>query len=165
MKERYKKPDCIKELERLALEAKRKKYPDVPFLAPIIFEDKTANGLTRAIIAYIKLRGFQAERVNNYGRPVDNRKTYVNTIGMQRTIGNIEWVKGTGTDGSSDIHATIKPKNSKFGVSVKIEVKIGRDFQSLKQKQYQIEIEKAGGIYFLAKNFTSFFNWYNENFQ
>ncbi len=67
------------------------------------------------------------------------------------------WTKGTSTAGSADISATIK------GRSVKIEVKIGKDRQSEAQKRYQEMIERAGGIYIIAKDFDSFVEWY-ENF-
>jgi hypothetical protein len=67
-------------------------------------------------------------------------------------------VKGTGTDGTADISATIK------GRSVKIEIKIGSDRQSEAQRNYQHIIEKAGGIYFIAKDFAQFYSWYLKTF-
>jgi hypothetical protein len=73
-----------------------------------------------------------------------------------RVLG-VTWTKGTGTAGSADISATIK------GRSVKIEVKIGKDRQSEAQKRYQENIEKAGGTYYIARNFDDFVEWY-ENF-
>jgi len=69
----------------------------------------------------------------------------------------VTWTRGTSTAGSADISATIK------GRSVKIEVKIGKDRQSDAQKRYQEMIERAGGIYIIAKDFDSFVEWY-ENF-
>ncbi|HJY63731.1 MAG TPA: hypothetical protein VJ455_06205 [Ignavibacteria bacterium] len=60
--------------------------------------------------------------------------------------------------GTADISATIA------GRSVKIEVKIGRDKQSQKQKEYQRQVEASGGLYFIAKSFDQFFTWYNELF-
>ena len=62
------------------------------------------------------------------------------------------------TKGTADISATIK------SLSVKIEVKIGNDRQSEEQKQYEQSIKNAGGYYFIAKDFESFYNWYDENF-
>jgi hypothetical protein len=41
-------------------------------------------------------------------------------------------------------------------------VKYGRDVQSDAQKQYQEMIEKAGGIYFIAKTFDDFVTWYES---
>lgn len=72
------------------------------------------------------------------------------------SVAGIQWTKGTGTAGSADISATIK------GRSVKIEVKIGKDRQSDAQKKYQEMIERAGGVYIIAKNFDEFVEWYNN---
>lgn len=157
---RYSKPQSIKQLESELMKLNRLKYPSIPAecLAPITHTDKTANGLTKAIIAFIQLNGGQAERINTMGRPIDRRKVYTDTVGLTRTIGSVEWIPGTGTKGSADISATIK------GKSVKIEVKIGADRQSEAQRKYQQDIEQAGGLYFIAKDFTSFVEWYKLKF-
>ena len=102
----------------------------------------TANELTKDIIEFLQSRKCQAERVNNISRQVKGR-----------------WVKSNMTKGTADIHCTIK------GRSVKIEVKIGKDRQSDAQKLYQQSIELAGGIYYIAKDFDSFYEWYNLNFK
>lgn len=158
--QRYKKPDAVKRLEDalLAEKAKRYKLTEPELLIRPDLTDKTANGLTKCIIQYVRLRGGQAERINTMGRPIDRRIAYTNVVGMTRTVGSIEWVKGTGTRGSADISATIK------GHSVKIEVKIGNDRQSLAQKEYQKNIEAARGIYYIARDFTSFVEWYYSKF-
>ena len=118
------------------------------------FTDKTANGLTKAIIAWINLNGYQAERISTTGRYVDNSKIVTDVLGNQKKIGSGKYIKGTGTNGSADISATIK------GKSIKIEVKIGKDKQSEAQIKYQQMIERAGGIYFIAKNFNDFYDFY-----
>jgi len=127
-------------------------------MLPRTYTDKTANGLTKMIIDWINYNGGQAERINTTGRLI-KAKTYKDVMGITKTIGQDKWIKGTGTLGSADISATIQ------GKSVKIEVKIGRDKQSDVQKQYQEAIEKAGGIYYIAKDFDSFYDWYNETFK
>lgn len=139
----YNKPASVKRLEQAIGETHR---------------DDTANGLTRCIVSYIKYKGGQAERVNTTGIPLDTRKTYTDVTGRTRTIGSVQWRRGGGTVGSADISATIK------GRSVKIEVKIGRDRQSEAQKRYQRSIEQAGGIYYVARNFTDFLYWYADTF-
>ncbi len=151
---------ALKELQRLSFENKRIKYPNVPIdsIPQTKYSDKTANGLTRCIIDFLNLKGWQAERVNNTGRMIDTRETFIDSIGRTRTIGGVQWIKGTGTDGTADISATVN------GKSVKIEVKIGGDRQSAKQKEYQSKIEGAGGIYVIAKSFHEFFAWYNKSF-
>jgi len=118
------------------------------------FTDKTANGLTKAIVKWINLNGYQAERISTSGRWVDNSKVVTDVLGNQKKIGSGKYIKGSGTKGSADISATIK------GKSIKIEVKIGKDKQSEAQIEYQKAIERAGGIYFIAKDFTSFYHFY-----
>lgn len=142
-KKPYNKPEEVKRLEQVTGNKHR---------------DDTANGLTRCIIAYIKYKGGQAERINTTGIPIDERRQVTDVLGHSRTIGNIEWRTGGGTNGSADISATIR------GRSVKIEVKIGRDRQSEAQKAYQKQVETAGGIYYIAHDFTSFLAWYNQSF-
>lgn len=110
-------------------------------------EDSTANGLTRCIIDFIKLRGGQAERVSIMGRPI------------KQANGNYMFGKSHMTKGTADISATIR------GRSVKIEVKIGADRQSDAQRKYQADIERAGGLYYIARDFDSFVEWYNMNFR
>lgn len=118
------------------------------------YTDKKANGLTKAIIKFINLSGQQAERINTQGRMIDKTKIVKDVLGHRRTIGSVEWQKGTGTRGSADISATVN------GMSVKIEVKIGRDKMSEYQEKYQEHITKAGGIYIVAKTFEDFLIWY-----
>lgn len=158
---RYSKPVAVKELENSALIEKAKKFKFTPFemLVKPEFTDKTANGLTKCITTFIQLKGGQAERISTTGRPIDRTQTYTDVVGITRTIGRIEWIKGTCTNGSADISATIK------GRSVKIEVKIGDDRQSQAQKDYQKSIETAGGLYYIAKNFTTFVQWYYNTFD
>ena len=114
-----------------------------------MYKDSTANGLTKAIIDYITLHGYQAERINTMGVA----RTKYRTDG---SVAGVQWTKGTSTPGSADISATIK------GRSVKIEVKIGKDRQSEAQKRYQEKIERAGGVYVIARDFDAFVEWFDE---
>lgn len=119
------------------------------------YTDKTANNLTKAIVKWINLNGYQAERISTTGRWIDNSKIVTDVLGNRKKIGSGKYIKGSGTKGSADISATIK------GKSIKIEVKINKDKQSEAQKEYQQAIERAGGIYFIAKDFNSFFDFYS----
>jgi len=152
---------AIKELQQLSFEYKRLKYPSVPVdsIPASKFNDKTANGLTKCIIEFLTLKGWQAERINNTGRMIDRRDSYTDALGRFRTIGSVEWIKGTGTDGTADISATIA------GKSVKVEVKINKDRQSEAQKKYQAMIEQAGGVYVIAKTFQGFYDWYLKTIE
>lgn len=157
---RYCKPESVKILELISFEAVKKKYPNFPYPTKPKFRDDTSNGLTKCVIEYITLKGFQAERINSTGALKDTRKTSIDVLGNQRTIGSVQWIKSTGQTGTADISATIN------GRSVKIEIKCeatGDKYQSKGQKQYQNQIEQAGGVYLIVRNFTDFYNWFNEN--
>lgn len=160
-KQPYKKPQAVKELETMADLDNQQRHPNIPpkYLAKSKYRDDTANGLTRCIIDFIRFDGGQAERINTMGIPKDNRKQVTDIMGHCRTIGSVEWRTSGTTKGSADISATIR------GRSVKIEVKIGKDTQSEAQKQYQASIEAAGGLYYIARDFTSFRSWYQQTIR
>lgn len=142
-KQPYTKPEAVKRLEQVTGDKHR---------------DDTANGCTRCIIDYLHYKGWQAERINTTGIPIDSRRQVTDITGRTRTIGSLTWRPSGSTIGSADISATIN------GRSVKIEVKIGKDRQSAAQRQYQAAIEQAGGLYYIARNFTTFVAWYHQNF-
>lgn len=120
------------------------------------YSDKTANGLTRCIIDFIRLTGGQAERVNCTGRVIDRREIYTDVLGHRRIVGSLAFIKTSGQRGTADISATVK------GRSIKIEVKVGRDKQRPEQVEYQRQIEASGGLYVIAKDFEQFFIWYRQ---
>ena len=150
--------EAIGRLKKLALEDNRMKYPTFPehCRPAFAYSDKKANGLTKCITDFVNFSGYQAERISTMGRVIDNRESYINVIGQTVTMGSTKYIPGTGTKGSADISATI------MGRSVKIEVKIGADRQSPNQKSYQMAIEKAGGVYIIAKTFPDFLEWYDN---
>lgn len=131
----------LKQLTRLADQKRRLNRPSIPdhawgSMTP--FRDNTANELTKSIIAFIEVIGGQAERINSMGRQINVK-------------GQTKWVYSTSTNGTADISATYQ------GVSIKIEVKATKgEKQSEAQKQYQLAIEQAGGIYLIARNFEGF---------
>ena len=151
----YKKADSVKELEVMANAEARRLHPTMPYLAPRTFRDDSANNLTKCIINFLHLSGHQAERINSTGRYLDGSKVVKDCLGRQMRIGSGKWIHGAGQKGTADISATIK------GLSVKIEVKM-KDKQSPDQKIYQEQVERAGGLYFVARDFTSFKQWFDE---
>lgn len=155
------KKKALNDLENLKFEDLKLTYPSVPVHAipPPKYTDGTANGLTKCVIDFVLLNGYQAERINSMGRQVDNRQTVTDIFGNSRVIGSTKWIKGMSKNGTADISATIK------GRSVKIEVKCKatRDnVQSADQKAYQLQIERAGGVYIIARTFQDFREWYNQ---
>jgi len=143
-------------LTQLALTALKERYPSFPEHAIPIpkYSDSTANGLTKCVIDFLNYSGHQAERVSSMGRMLDKTKVVEDVLGRQRTIGSMQYIKGTSTNGTADISSIIN------GKSVKIEIKIGADRQSKAQKEYQIATEKAGGIYLITKTFDEFMAQY-----
>lgn len=139
-------------LEELYIKHTKKNYPNFPEYAipPEKFGDKTANELTKTICKFITYVGGQAERISNQGQYRDNTKIVTDVLGRKRKIGSGQWTKGQGTNGTADISAIYK------GVSFKIEVKIGKDRMSQAQLRYQQEVEQAGAVYLIAKDFDAF---------
>jgi len=139
-------------------------YPDHLSMPMKKYALGTANGLTQAVKLWIQAHGYQAERVNTMGRMIDNRKRVIDAVGFERTIGSTEYIPGTGTKGSADIHASIPLKGSNgFAVSVKIEIKIGKDRLSEHQHKYCEQITIAGGVYMVVKTIDDLLNWWDMN--
>lgn len=147
----------LQKLKDLAKQRKIEDNPDFPahYLPESVFSDTTANGLTKCIIAWINLTNGQAERISNTGRYIDESKIVTDVLGNKRKIGSGKYIKGQGTAGTADISATIN------GKSVKIEVKM-KDKQSEVQAKYQANIERAGGVYFIAHNFNEFYSHWEK---
>ena len=140
---KYHKPEAVKELEHLATADARLKHPTLPAyaLAPRKFRDNDANSLTTCIVTYITLMGGFASRINNQG-------TYRAKLGR--------YTPGTSRKGLADVMATYK------GLSLHIEIKIGKDIQSDHQRQIESEVIRSGGFYYLARNFTNFREWFDS---
>ena len=158
-KKRYVKSHAVKELENLKLQKLKEKYPSNPYPPKSKYKDNTANGLTRCVIDFLQFSGFQAERISSMGRQIDRREKVTDFIGRTRVIGSVSWVPGTSTNGTADISAIVA------GRSVKIEIKCratGDKYQSESQKEYQAEVEQAGGIYLIVRDFEEFHEWFKS---
>lgn len=126
------------------------RYPNVPanFRPKPKYEDRTANGLTRCILDFVKFSGGFATRIQSQGqyRP--------GVVGRKGT-----YTYGTTRKGTADIHAIIN------GFHLSIEVKVGKDRMSDAQRQMQADIQKAGGHYYVARTFQDFYDWFNVQFS
>ena len=150
------KKETKERIRQSILANERRKYPNMSLhlFPPPKVQENSANALTRTIIEFLKAEGWQAERINTTGRYVQG-KTITNVLGGKQQLPG-KWIKGSGTKGSADISATIN------GRSVKIEVKYGRDKQSDNQKQYQADVERAGGVYLIARDLDGFLEDYDK---
>ncbi len=142
----------LDELKSLQIARIKHEHPTLPdaAIAPRKFKTSKANGLTQAIIMFIVLSGGFATRVTSSGRIVTKCKTEVDGSGKS------VYIPGTTRKGTADIHAVYDGKH------LSIEVKIGKDVQSKDQKAVQIDINKAGGHYFIARDFESFYKWFKS---
>lgn len=149
--------EAFKELANLSRTNDRLIHPSMPEYARTVprYSDKTANGLTKCVIDYIRLTGGLAERINSTGRYIDNSQVFEDVLGRKRSIGTGQWLPTSGMKGTADVSATIR------GRSVKIEIKM-KDRQSEDQKKYQQAVEQAGGIYLIIRSFQEFYDWYQS---
>jgi hypothetical protein len=106
---------------------------------------------------YINGIGGFARRINTMGRVIDKRKTVTDVVGRQKTIGSMTYIPTTGVRGSADISALF------MGKSYEIEVKIGKDRQSIHQKAYQEQIERNKGVYMIVRSFDHFLEQWDKN--
>ena len=106
-----------------------------------VFKQNSANEVTKSICAFIEASGGRADRINVQGQ-------YSEKLG--------KWIKGNTRKGVADIIACIR------GRYVAIEVKFGKDRMSKDQQEYSEAVEAAGGYYFAASDFDSFYYWYES---
>lgn len=137
-------------LRQLHIDRSRVTHPNLPeaVRVPGKYNDKTANGLTKCIVAYITFMGGFATRVSTTGQMRPTGKTEV-------FAGKLKWVYGTTKRGTPDILCVLN------GKQLAIEVKIGKDKQSPAQIEVEKQINAAGGHYWIARDFQSFYEWIN----
>lgn len=120
------------------------------------FHEKNANGLTKCILAYIRLKGHQGDRINNMGVFRKGKTTDLgHAVFKERDVYTSSTRKGI-----ADIKAIkmINIQGRKVGLAVDVEVKYGRDRMSEHQKKIQAEVTATGGAYIIARNFEQFVN-------
>ena len=102
-----------------------------------------ANQLTSDIMDYLFYLGCATARINTTG-------IYDEKLGRYRKSGS--------TNGVEDINCTypLDVKGTTVGLTVAIEVKIGKDKMSDDQIKRKQRIELAGGIYIVAKEMKQF---------
>ncbi|GAB3953296.1 hypothetical protein GCM10028805_36710 [Spirosoma harenae] len=134
------------ELKALYLQERYSNFPAHARPKPK-YEDRTANGLTRCILDFIKFSGGFATRIQSQGQ-------YRPGVGGRKGT----YTYGTTRKGTADVHAILN------GLHLIIEVKVGKDRMSDAQRQTQADIQRAGGHYFVARSFQDFYDWFTANF-
>ena len=138
----YRKPQAIKDFEvehKAWFYSGRTTPPHIQSITK--FRDDSADELTKLIIAFLRVQGAFATRLNSTG-------VYRNDLK--------KFVPNTQRRGMADIVGTYQ------GKSLNIEVKIGRDRMSEHQLKVKKEIEAAGGYYYVAKDFEGFVRWFKQ---
>ena len=140
----YRKPQSIKDFEeeymRWHYRGKEHIFTPEMRIKPTFRDDK-ANGLTKLIEAWLKVKGHFGGRVNTMG-------TYNVKLGKFITSGSRK--------GMADITAVMN------GRHVSIEVKIGNDKPREAQLKVQQQIQQAGGVYIFVSSFDDFINQIRE---
>lgn len=131
-------PKTIADLQHFATILNASKYENIPAHAipKPKFSDANANALTNAVLFDMtNVRGGACYRINNVG-------VYDSKRGVYR--------KGGTRKGIPDIIGVI---NGRF---YGVEIKFGRDRQSADQRVIELEIQSAGGVYFIATSFADY---------
>ena len=143
----------LKELSAEFFKLKQARRPGVPLhaLPRYSFTDKSANELTKAILAWFELKGIEAWRQNSTGRYVQEKRQ-TNVLGHSVVTQKGRYIPSAGGKGSGDIQAILPP----HGRVLNIEVKIGRDRLRDSQIKFKDRIEKMGGLYLVIRSWDEF---------
>lgn len=102
-----------------------------------------ANELTSAVMKYMRLLKCAVARINTTG-------IYDENLGKYRYSGS--------TNGVEDVNCVLPVYvgGLKLGVTVAVEIKVGRDKMRPEQLERKEHVENAGGHYIIAKTFDQF---------
>lgn len=145
-------------LRDLATIISQKEYANIPehCRPKKTFSDKTANDLTKAVLAFFKYRNIKAWRQASEGRFIQPEHVH-NVIGQRITIAKGRFIpRGKASKGIGDITAIVN------GMFTSWEVKTGKDRQRDDQKTFQAELEASGGKYFLIKTWGDFYFQFSQ---
>lgn len=134
---------ALQHLNTIADLRKAEKHPNVPHRVKSKYSDKSANDLTRCIVDYCNLTGHFATRLSSTG-------TYRADVG--------KYIPSQQRLGLPDVFSVIG------GRAVFIKVKIGADRLSDVQKATIADLQKAGALVYVAKDFAGFLQWFTAQF-
>lgn len=145
----------IKELSEYIHKEKIKEYSNIPkYAVPrTLYKDTTANGLAKCIKDFCEVNGIMCQRSSNEGRYRPGA-VVVDVIGRGRQMKGT-WLPGL-NNGQGDLHIVLK------GMSHWLEIKIGKDRQSDKQKDFEAMVKRSGGTYDIIHDWPEFYNTYSK---
>jgi len=151
-------------LRELIINYYREKYPNVPIYAIPV---NTFNNLKpekrelKRIERFTELsKGVKLNIVTNVGKRIDKRVQIGGLFGGGKIVGSVEYHKSTVQNGTADLVGLIQGRF--LAVELKRIYKNGKDRQSQVQKDYQKEVEDAGGLYWIVTDFNDFYNSFNN---
>ena len=155
---------AIAHLKQLIEEDTREKHPLVP--SHCLPKPNTGQNIKskerRELFRIEKFcsltKGIKMNRIDNSGKRIDNTRVVEDILGNRKTIGSIEYRKSQMQNGIADLVGLIHGRY--YAVELKRIYKNGKDRQSAAQKQYQREVEEAGGVYVIINSFEHFYEWY-----
>ena len=135
---------ALQHLASLELAEKRRKYPNVNerYLVKSRFRVRDTNSLTQAVKRCLELHGCYVTRIQSQGQWNPD---------LQR------FTRSTTSRGTADLHAVIN------GQHVSIEIKWGKDKPSARQKETAKQVEAAGGVYLVVKDYETFWAWFEQH--
>jgi hypothetical protein len=127
---------------------------------------QTTNNITTAIVNFLDNEGHKAMRVNTQGQfeqITPKSFNYMKLVGvceLAKMYGYVvgKWRKSNSTEGVSDVLCSLKPIGKFFA----IEVKFGADRTNAAQKDFLKNICDTGGITYIAQDYQSFLDFYNN---
>ena len=133
----------LQHLANLEMAEKRRTHPNVPERCRVKskFAVKDANSLTQTVKRCLELHGCYVTRVQSQGQ-------------WNQALGR--FTRSTTTKGTADLHAVIN------GRHVSIEIKWGKDRLSADQRKAAQQIQAAGGLYLVVKEYDTFWTWFEQ---
>jgi len=159
---------ALKQLYAMIWQNKVKKFPNTEtrlIAPPKPYNLNKTSQLEKAIVDWINLSGYKAERVHVQGRILTPERVTYNVItGKRQTVDKAKYIPTTGAKGSADISCTCRDKDG-LVMSLRIEVKNQYTHDQVRpdQVKYRQEHEAAGGTYWIIRSFADFVELWNEN--
>lgn len=110
------------------------------------------------IVEYVNVHDYcEAHKVEVKGTFRKGTKVVADVLGRKKQIGSDMYTKTTAKKGQADVSATI------FGLRYEFEVKFSKsDKQRKEQKEFEDDVKKAGGEYFIVRDLDQFAKIFEE---
>lgn len=133
----------LQHLASLEMAQKRRTHPNVPDHCRVKskFNVKDSNSLTHAVKRCLELHECYVTRVQSQGQWNEHLGRFTHS---------------TTKRGTADLHAVIN------GQHASIEIKWGSDRLSADQKKTAQQVQAAGGIYLIVKDYDTFWAWFGQ---